>query len=136
MLKFRNLKTKRQIKNALLDMFNLKKVGTFWFKDKNNVLSIRVNASRGKVFLKVNLPQKFKVVNPNHTKYGFRGQFDTTEIYDTIIKRPSNEDIRCLPGKAGDRDAIHGSRKPRQGDASACGKAPPAALGYRGSESL
>ena len=96
MLKFRNLKRKRQIKNALLDMFNLKKVGTFWFKDKNDVLSIRVNASRGKVFLKVNLPQKFKAVNPNHTKYGFRGQFDTTEMYDTIINRPSNEELEQL----------------------------------------
>ena len=63
MLKFGNLKTKRQIKNALLDMFNLKKVGSFWFKDKNGILSIRINSSRGKVFLNINLPQEFKVSN-------------------------------------------------------------------------
>lgn len=96
MLKFGNLKTKRQIKNALLDMFNLKKVGSFWFKDKNGILSIRINSSRGKVFLNINLPQEFKVSNTNHTKYGFGRQFDTTEVYDTIIDRPSNEELEQL----------------------------------------
>lgn len=98
-LKFRNLKTKRQIKNALIDMFNLKKAGTFWFKDKNDVLSIRVNASRGKVFLKVNLPQKFKATDTARTKHGFGHPFDTTEIYDTIIDRPSNEELEQLIAK-------------------------------------
>lgn len=99
MLNFKNLKTKRQIKTAILDMFNLKKAGTFWFKDKNNILCIRVNASRGKVFLKVNLPKKFKASRPAHTKHGFGHQFDTTEIYDTIIEKPSNEELEQLIAK-------------------------------------
>jgi hypothetical protein len=99
MLKFRNLKTKRQIKKALLDMFNLKKIGTFWFKDKNGVLSIRVSASRGKVFLNVNLPQKFKATGAARTTSGFGRAFDTTETYDTIINRPSNEELELLTAK-------------------------------------
>ena len=96
MLKFGNLKTKRQIKNAILDLFNLKKVGTFWFKDKNDILTIRINSSRGKVFLNINLPQKFKTTDTARIKCGFRHQFDTTEIYDTIIDRPSNEELEQL----------------------------------------
>ena len=96
MLNFRNLKAKWQIKGALLDMFNLKKAGSFWFKDKNGILSVRINASRGKIFLNVKLPQEFKALTPSRTKYGFGHQFDTTEIYDTIIKRPSNEELEQL----------------------------------------
>lgn len=96
MLIFKNLRAKRQIKNALIDMFNLKKVGTFWFKDKNGVLSVRVNASRGKVFLKVNLPQQFKTTNATHIKHGFGKAFDTTETYNTLISRPSNEELELL----------------------------------------
>ncbi len=111
MLNFRNLKTKWQIKKALLDLFKLKKIGSFWFKDKNDILSIRINASRGKVFLNIKLPQKFKVTNPNRTKYGFRQQFDTTELYDTIIERPSNKELEQLIAK-GQRQyycpAVHG----------------------------
>lgn len=99
MLTLRNLKTKRQIKNALLDMFNLKKIGTFWFKDENGVLSIRVSASRGKVFLNINLPQKFKTTDTTRMKCGFGRAFDTTETYDTIINRPSNEELEQLVTK-------------------------------------
>lgn len=96
MLNFRDLKTKRQIKNALLDMFKLKKIGTFWFKDKNDILSIRISSSKGKVFLNINLPQKFKAINPNQIKYGLGYQFDRTELYDTVIARPSNEELEQL----------------------------------------
>ena len=99
MLKFGNLKKKRQIKNAILDLFNLKKIATFWFKDENGVLCIRVSASRGKVFLKVNLPQKFKTTSAARKKCGFGRAFDTTETYDTIISRPSNEELELLTAK-------------------------------------
>ena len=99
MLNFRNLKTKRQIKNALLDLFHLKKVGTFWFKDKNGVLSIRVNASRGKVFLNLHLPKEFKTSDATRKRVGFDRAFDATEIYNTIINRPSNEELELLIAK-------------------------------------
>lgn len=99
MLKFGNLKTKRQIKNAILELFNLKKIATFWFKDKNGVLSIRVSASRGKVFLNVHLPQKFKTTDSARIKCGFGRAFDATEKYNTIINRPSNEELELLTAK-------------------------------------
>lgn len=95
----KDLKTKRQIRNALLDLFNLEKIGTFWFKDQAGVLSIRVNASRGKVFLNVPLPKKFKTSRPVQMNCGFGRSFDTTETYDTIIKRPSNEELELLKAK-------------------------------------
>lgn len=95
----RNLKIKRQIKKALLDMFKLKKVGTFWFEDKNGNLCIRVNSSRGKVFLKVNLPQEFKTSDATRKRCGFGRAFDTTETYKTIINRPSNEELDLLTTK-------------------------------------
>jgi hypothetical protein len=99
LLNFRNLKTKRQMKHAILDLFHLKKISTFWFNDENGVLSIRVSASRGKVFLKVNLPHEFKTADPVRTRCGFGRAFDVTETYNTIINRPSNEELERLTAK-------------------------------------
>ena len=81
------------MKRAILDLFHLKKISTFWFNDENGVLSIRVSASRGKVFLKVNLPHKFKTADPVRTRCGFGRAFDATEAYNIIINRPSNEEL-------------------------------------------
>ena len=99
MLLLKNLKLKKQIKNALLDLFALKKAGSFWFKDKNGVLSIRINASRGKVFLNIRLPRKFKTTRPAQMNCGFRQDFDATEKYDTIISKPSIEELELLKAK-------------------------------------
>ena len=99
MLLLKNLKLKKQVKNALLDLFALKKAGSFWFKDKTGILSIRINASRGKVFLNIRLPKKFKTTRPAQMNCGFRQDFDATEQYDTIISKPSIEELELLKAK-------------------------------------
>ena len=79
------------MENAVLKLLNLGKIATFWFYDADNVLSIRVSSSRGKINLNMQPPKELEVA-PESVKGRYFGYiFNTKEKYTNVIEPPSQE---------------------------------------------